>query len=127
MNRRATWRDTVGGLVAARFSLFGLELRDEFDRLAQMIGFAIAAAFLLIMALTFTGLGLLFGFWEYRVFICAAFGGLFLLCGLLAYKQLRQLMHDLITPFPLTSEEFAQDKKLIDAAFHAVTPTKEGA
>jgi uncharacterized membrane protein YqjE len=112
-------REALGGLIATRFSLFGLELRDELDRLALMIGFAIAAAFLLIMALGFFGLSILFGFWEYRIIICAVFALFFIALGGFAWWKLNALMTCLSAPFPLTSSEFAQDKKLIHAAFSA--------
>lgn len=110
-------RSALGGLIATRFSLFGLELRDELDRLAVMIAFAIAAAFLLVMALGFLGLALLFGFWELRVLISSAFALVFTGLGLFAWWKLNGLMTCLSSPFPLTSEEFIQDKKLINAAF----------
>jgi len=110
-------RSALGGLIAARFSLFGLELRDELDRLAIMAAYAIAAAFLLVMALGFLGLAVLFGFWEYRILISSIFAGLFTGLGLFAWWKLNALMTCLSAPFPLTSEEFAQDKKLINAAF----------
>ena len=110
-------REVLGGLIATRFSLFGLELRDELDRLALMIGFAIAAAFLLIMALGFFGLSILFGFWEYRIVICGVFTLFFIVLGGFAWWKLNALMTCLSSPFPLTSEEFTQDKKLIHAAF----------
>lgn len=110
-------RSALGGLISARFSLFGLELRDELDRLAVMIAFAIAAAFLLVMALGFLGLAVLFGFWEFRILISSVFALIFTGLGLFAWWKLNALMTCLSSPFPLTSEEFAQDKKLINAAF----------
>ena len=113
----STIRNALGGLIAARFSLFGLELRDELDRLAVMIAFAIAAAFLLVMALGFLGLAVLFGFWEFRILISSVFALIFTGLGLFAWWKLNSLMTCLSSPFPLTSEEFAQDKKLINAAF----------
>lgn len=112
-------RTALGGLIATRFSLFGLELRDELDRLAVMIAFAIAAAFLLVMALGFLGLSVLFGFWEFRILISSIFALVFAGLGLFAWWKLNALMTCLSAPFPLTSEEFAQDKKLINAAFSA--------
>ncbi len=115
----STIRNALGGLIATRFSLFGLELRDELDRLAVMIGFAIAAAFLLVMALGFLGLAVLFGFWEFRILISTVFALIFTGLGLFAWWKLNALMTCLSSPFPLTSEEFAQDKKLINAAFAA--------
>lgn len=121
----STIRNALGGLIATRFSLFGLELRDELDRLALMIAFAIAAAFLLVMALGFFGLSILFGFWEYRILISALFTLLFAGLGAFAWWKLNALMTCLSSPFPLTSEEFAQDKKLIDAAFSAPQSERE--
>jgi uncharacterized membrane protein YqjE len=115
----ASIRTALGGLIATRFSLFGLELRDELDRLAVMIAFAIAAAFLLVMALGFLGLAVLFGFWEYRILISSVFALIFTGLALFAWWKLNALMTCLSAPFPLTSEEFAQDKKLINAAFSA--------
>jgi uncharacterized membrane protein YqjE len=113
----STIREALGGLIAARFSLFGLELRDELDRVAMMVGLAIAAALCLVMALSFLGLSVLFGFWAYRIWVCAVVAVIFFALGLGAWWQVRRLMHMASHPFPLTSEEFAQDRKLIEAAF----------
>jgi uncharacterized membrane protein YqjE len=112
-----TIREAVGGLIATRFALFGLELRDELDRVAVMVGLAIATAFLLIMGLCFLGLAILFGFWAYRILVCTIIAAMFLGFGVLAWIKVRKLMHIASDPFPLTSEEFAQDKQLIEAAF----------
>ncbi|WP_027467344.1 phage holin family protein [Deefgea rivuli] len=121
----STIRDALGGLIATRFSLFGLEFRDELDRLALMIAFAIGAAFLLVMALGFLGLSVLFGFWEYRIAICALFAVLLAVLGGFAWWKLNALMTCLSSPFPLTSAEFSQDKKLINAAFSAPATDRE--
>lgn len=118
-------RHALGGLIAARFSLFGLELRDELDRVAVMIAFAIATAFLLVMALGFFGLALLFVFWDYRILVSSIFALVFTGFGVFAWWKLNALMTCLAAPFPLTSEEFSQDKKLIDAAFSV--PRESGA
>ncbi len=118
----STIRNALGGLIATRFSLFGLELRDELDRLAIMTAFAIATAFLLVMALSFLGLAILFGFWEFRILISAVFALVFAGLGAFAWWKLNGLMTCLSSPFPLTSEEFMQDKKLIVAAFSAPKP-----
>lgn len=110
-------RDAVGGLIAARFALFGLELRDELDRVALMVGLSMVAAFSLVMALSFVGLTILFGFWAYRLLVCSLVALVFLLLGLAAWWKVKQLMEVAAAPFPLTSQEFAQDRKLIEAAF----------
>ncbi|WP_410498714.1 phage holin family protein [Chitinibacter sp. S2-10] len=119
MKHGDTFRAALGGLIATRFALFGLELRDEIDRAALMVGLAIAAALALLLAISFGGLALLFGFWPYRIWVCAGVGLLFLALGLWAWWKMRHFMHLASDPFPLTSEEFAQDRKLLDAAFSA--------
>ncbi|QLG87316.1 phage holin family protein [Chitinibacter bivalviorum] len=115
-------REALGGLIATRFSLFGLELRDELDRVAMMVGLAIAAAFSLVMALSFLSLSILFGFWAYRIWVCAIVAVVFLGIGALTWLKVRQLMNAAADPFPFTSEEFANDRKLIEAAF--TTPSR---
>ncbi|QLI82720.1 phage holin family protein [Chitinibacter fontanus] len=120
-----TLREAVGGLIAARFALFGLELRDELDRVAVMVGLAMVAAFSLVMALSFFGLTILFGFWAYRIVVCSLVALVFLLLGLAAWWKVKQLMELTADPFPLTSEEFAQDRKLIEAAFTPPESAKE--
>jgi uncharacterized membrane protein YqjE len=125
MQKDSTVRTALGGLMAARFSLFGLELRDELDRVAMMVAMAVAAALLLVMALGFLGLSVLLGFWDYRVEICSVMALVFIALGALAWWKMHALMTCAMSPFPLTSEEFAQDKKLIEAAF--ASPAKESA
>lgn len=105
----------MGGLIATRVALFGHELRDELDRVAFMIGLAVALACALILMLSFFGLTLLFSFWAYRILICAITTLVFLTIALVAWWKVRQLVQVLKHPFPLTCEEFVQDRQLLKA------------
>ncbi|WP_047392112.1 phage holin family protein [Chitinibacter sp. ZOR0017] len=111
-------REALAGLLSTRLSLLGLELRDELDRVALMVGLAIAAALALLLGLCFFGLLLLFGFWSYRIVISAIFAVLFLGLGLVAWLWLRRLQAEASQPFPLTTAEFAQDKQLLAQLFN---------
>ncbi|WP_373975117.1 phage holin family protein [Chitinibacter sp. SCUT-21] len=108
-------REALGGLIATRVALFGHELRDELDRVAFMIGLAVALACALILMLSFFGLTLLFSFWAYRILICAITTLVFLTIALVAWWKVRQLVQVLKHPFPLTCEEFVQDRQLLKA------------
>ncbi|WP_348945131.1 phage holin family protein [Chitinibacter sp. FCG-7] len=109
-------REAVGGLIAARFALIGLELRDEVDRAALLAGLAITVAFAVLMAMSFLSLSLLFGFWAYRIWVCLLVALMFALVGWLAWRKARQLLEMASDPFALTAAEFAQDKQLLELA-----------
>lgn len=92
-----------------RYELASVEMREERGRLVGLLFQAVSTALLFCMAFLFLNLVLLLTWWEYRVAIALALGGLYLVGAIVLAFVLRYRLRHQSPPFAGTVEELRKD------------------
>jgi uncharacterized membrane protein YqjE len=110
MSALAAIGSSLRELARVRAALFGLELREEGRRGAELLVLAATAAVLLHLSLLMGAAFIVIAFWDtHRLLAAGATGLLYGASALAIFLRLRIRAAGLADAFPATREEFRQD------------------
>ncbi len=101
------------GLIEAlqdRCELFGIELREERNSAAVLLGLVLAIGFTAFMAFLLLNLAVVVIFWDHRIALCLGLCAIYTVAALVLLVRLRQRLRDEPEPFHETIEELKRDQ-----------------
>lgn len=105
-------RDRLLETVELRLELFGLELREEKDRLFAILFGAMAAALSLFMAFFSLNLLLVVALWEQRVLTAAVLLAVYLPGAILIGLWIRHRIRQASVPFAESLRQLREDREM---------------
>jgi len=105
------------GLLATRFELVGVELREEAANLQQMLVTGVIAAFLVGSALVLVAVLVAAAFWEtHRLLALAGMAALYALLAIFVLARMRAALAQRAPPFDATVRELEADLEAFRAS-----------